>query len=89
MTNSVILFGNLVPDPDFHFDKDDELLVPFQMAFRTGRNKSGWVKVTALRKPSDINKPNLFQDPRAAVFDALGHFSTLKDNDGGQRSRDC
>jgi hypothetical protein len=89
MIKSVVLFGNLVDDPDFHFDSKNELLIPFQMAFRAGRNKEGWMKATAFRKPSDINKPNLYQAARVAVFDAIGHYSMSKDKDRGQRSNDC
>ena len=51
MLNSVVLAGNLGNDPDIHFNSEGEPIASFNLAFRAGKKKTGWIKVTCFQPP--------------------------------------
>jgi single-strand DNA-binding protein len=85
MMNCVVLFGHLGADPEIRYDSQGEPIASFNMAFKAGRNKTGWVRVTAFRKLSDTCEKNLHEGSRIAVLGVLDH-NTWKGKDGSQRS---
>ena len=85
MINSIVLFGNLGGDPEIRFNSQGEPIASFNLAFRAGRNKTGWVKVTAFKRLSENCEKNLHKGARIAVLGVLDH-QTWKAKDGAQRS---
>ena len=85
MINSIVLFGNLGCDPEIRYNSQGEPTASFQFAFRVGRNRTGWVKVTAFKRVSEICQKHLHKGARIAVLGVLDH-QTWKAKDGAQRS---
>ena len=48
--NTCVLTGNLGGDPDIHFSQNGEPVANFNLAFRAGKKKTGWIRVTAFNK---------------------------------------
>ena len=46
MLNTCVLAGNLGNDPEVHFNSEGEPIASFNLAFRAGKKKTGWIKVT-------------------------------------------
>ena len=56
MLNSVVLAGNLGNDSDIHFNSEGKPIASFNLAFRAGKKKTGWIKVTCFNRLSEIWK---------------------------------
>ena len=50
MLNSVVLAGNLGGDPEIHFNSEGEPIASFNLAYRVGKKKTGWIKVTCFNR---------------------------------------
>ena len=74
MLNSVVLAGNLGNDPDvFYNSASGEPVVNFNLAFRAGKQKTGWIRVTAFNKLAEIAEKHLHKGARIAVSGSLDH----------------
>jgi single-strand DNA-binding protein len=85
MLNSVVLAGNLGGDPEIHFNSDGEPIASFNLAFRAGKKKAGWIKVTAFNKLASIAETHLHKGAKIAVSGVLDH-SQWETNEGAKRS---
>jgi len=85
MLNSVVLAGNLGNDPDIHFNSEGESIVSFNLAFRAGKKKTGWIKVTCFQKLASIAETHLHKGAKIAVSGVLDH-SQWETNEGAKRS---
>ena len=85
MLNSVVLAGNLGNDPDIHFNSEGEPIASFNLAFRAGKKKTGWIKVTAFNKLAEITEKHLHKGAKIAVSGVLDH-SQWETNEGAKRS---
>ena len=85
MLNSVVLAGNLGGDPDIHFNSEGEPIASFNLAFRAGKKKVGWIKVTAFNKLAEITEKHLHKGAKIAVSGVLDH-SQWETNEGAKRS---
>ena len=85
MLNSVVLAGNLGNDPDIHFNSEGEPIASFNLAFRAGKKKTGWIKVTCFSRLSEICEEHLHKGAKIAVSGVLDH-SQWETNEGVKRS---
>ena len=85
MLNSVVLAGNLGNDPDIHFNSEGEPIASFNLAFRAGKKKTGWVKITAFNRLSEICSKHLHKGAKIAVSGVLDYHQ-WETNEGVKRS---
>jgi len=85
MLNSVVLAGNLGGDPEIHFSTEGEPIATFNLAFRAGKNKTGWIKVTCFKRLSEICEKHLHKGAKIAVSGVL-EYSQWETNEGVKRS---
>jgi single-stranded DNA-binding protein len=48
--NLCILTGNLGNDPEIFYSSDGDPIASFNLAFKSGKDKTSWIKVTAFKK---------------------------------------
>ena len=48
MLNSCILTGNLGADPEIFYSSDGDPIATFNLAFKSSKKKTGWIKVTTM-----------------------------------------
>ena len=85
MLNSVVLAGNLGNDPEIHFSTAGEPIASFNLAFRAGKNKTGWIKVTCFNRLSEICEKHLHKGAKIAAHGLL-EYSQWETNEGVKRS---
>jgi single-strand DNA-binding protein len=85
MLNSVVLAGNLENDPDIHFNSEGKPIASFNLAFRAGKKKTGWVKITAFNRLSEICSKHLHKGAKIAVSGVLDYHQ-WETNEGVKRS---
>jgi len=85
MLNSVVLAGNLGGDPDIHFNSEGEPIASFNLAFRAGKKKTGWIKVTCFNRLSEICEKHLHKGAKIALSGFLD-YSQWETNEGVKRS---
>lgn len=52
--NQVILTGNLGEDPKEFFTPDGVAIASFQLAFRSGKDKTSWIRVSCYQKVAEV-----------------------------------
>jgi len=50
MLNTCDLTGNLGADPEVFYDSEGEPIATFNLAFRSSKKKTDWIKVTAFQR---------------------------------------
>ena len=50
MLNQCILTGNLGADPEIRYSQSGDPIATINLAFKSGKDKTGWIKVTAFKK---------------------------------------
>ncbi len=71
MLNSCVLTGNLGADPEIFYSSDGDPIATFNLAFRSSKKKTGWIKVTCFNKLADITERHLHKGARIAVVGTL------------------
>jgi len=69
--NQVIITGNLGDDPKEFFTPDGVAISTFQMAFRSGKEKTSWVKVNCYNKLAELSTRCLHKGARVGVNGVL------------------
>ena len=85
MINSLILTGNLGNDPEIFFGSEGDPVTSFSLAFKSGRDKTSWIKCVAFNKTAEISEKYLHQGARIAVVGYLQQ-SKWKTTEGESRS---
>ena len=85
MINQLILTGNLGADVEVFYSSEGEPLATFNLAFKSGRDKTGWIKCTCFKKNAEIAEKYLHSGARIAVVGYLQQ-SKWKTNEGENRS---
>ena len=86
MSNQTILTGNLGADPESFFSGDGDPVATFNLAFRAGREKTGWIKCTCFGKQADIATTYLHKGARIIVFGRLDPQEWKADNGEKRKS---
>ena len=85
MLNQLVLTGNLGNDPEIFFGSEGDLVTSFSLAFKSGREKTGWLKCVCFNKNAEIAEKYLHSGARIAVVGYLQQ-SKWKTNEGENRS---
>jgi len=83
--NTCVLTGNLGGDPEVFYSQSGEPVANFNLAFRAGKKKTGWIRVTAFNKLAEITEKHLHKGAKIAVSGVLDH-SQWETNEGAKRS---
>jgi single-strand DNA-binding protein len=80
MNNSVIT-GNLGDDPKSFYTPDGAQIVTFDLAFKTGKDKTSWIKISCFQKLADLAVKYLHKGARIGVVGRLDQSKwTTEDN---------
>ena len=85
MINTCILTGNLGADPEIFYSSNGEPIATFNIAFRSGKDKTGWIKVVAFKKLAEIVEKYLHKGARIGIISTLDQQKWETD-EGVQRS---
>lgn len=70
--NHCILTGNLGADPKIFWSPDGKAIASFNLAFKSMKDKTSWVKVTCFNKQAEVSEKYLHKGAKitiAAVLD--------------------
>ena len=85
MLNQCILTGNLGADPETFYSSEGNPVTSFNIAFRSGKQKTGWIKIVCFNKLAEISSQYLHKGARIAVVGTLDEHKWQTD-EGQQRS---
>jgi len=69
--NIVILTGHLGADPESKLTQDGMLIVNFSLAFKSSKEKTGWIKATCFHKTAELAEKYLHKGAKIAVTGML------------------
>jgi single-strand DNA-binding protein len=69
--NIVILTGHLGADPESKHTQDGMLIVNFSLAFKSTKDKTGWIKVVCFSKTAELAEKYLHKGAKIAVTGIL------------------
>ena len=79
MLNQCILTGNLGADPEVFYSSEGNPVASFSLAFRSGKQKTGWIKVTCFKHLAEITEKYLHKGARIAIIGTLDQEKWEKD----------
>jgi single-strand DNA-binding protein len=85
MLNSCILTGNLGADPEMFYSSEGQPVATFNLAFRSSKKKTGWIKITCFQKLAETAERYLHKGARIAIIGTLDQQKWETD-EGVQRS---
>ena len=85
MLNSCILTGNLGADPEIFYSSDGEPIATFNLAFRSSKKKTGWIKVTCFHRLAEVAEKYLHKGARIGILGTLD-VNKWETDEGVQRS---
>ena len=68
MLNSCILTGNLGADPEVFYSSEGDPVASFNLAFRSSKKKTGWIKITCFQRLAETAQRYLHKGARIAVI---------------------
>ncbi len=68
MANQIVLTGNMGADPEMFYTTDGDPIASFNLAFKTGKNKTGWIRIVAFNKQAEIVEKYLHKGARIIAF---------------------
>ena len=71
MLNTCILAGNLGNDPEIRYTNDGKSIANFDLAFSSGKDRTGWIKVTCFNRLAELSEQHLHKGSRIAVTGSL------------------
>jgi single stranded DNA-binding protein len=69
--NVTVLTGNLGNDPESIFTEEGLHIVKFSLAFRFGRKKTGWIRVSCFNKTAELAEKYLHKGAKIGVSGTL------------------
>jgi single-strand DNA-binding protein len=85
MLNQTILTGNLGADPEVFYSSDGSPIASFDLAFRSSKKKTGWIKVVCFGKLAELSEKYLHKGARIGVIGTLDQ-QKWETGEGIQRS---
>jgi single-strand DNA-binding protein len=85
MINTSFLTGNLGADPEVFYSSEGNPVATFNIAFRSGKDKTSWIKVVAFKKLAEIVEKYLHKGARIGIVGTLDQQKWETD-EGAQRS---
>ncbi len=85
MLNSCILTGNLGADPEVFYSSEGEPIATFNLAFRSSKKKTGWIKITCFRRLAEVAEKYLHKGARIGIVGTLDQ-QRWESDEGAKRS---
>jgi single-strand DNA-binding protein len=85
MLNQTILTGNLGADREVFYSSEGNPIASFNLAFRSSKKKTGWIKVVCFGKLAEVSEKYLHKGARIGVIGTLDNQKWETD-EGIQRS---
>ncbi len=83
--NQGIISGNLGADPEVFYSSEGKPVATFSLAFKSGKNKTGWIKAVCFNRMTEVAEKYLHKGAKIAVIGALEQ-GKRKTNDGQTRT---
>jgi len=71
MLNNCILTGNLGADPEVFYSSEGDPVATFNLAFKSSKKKTGWIKVTCFHRLAEVAEKYLTKGNRVAIIGTL------------------
>jgi single-strand DNA-binding protein len=71
MLNQTVLTGNLGADPEVFYSSEGNPVATFNLAFRSSKKKTGWIKVTCFQKLAEVTEKYLHRGARIGIIGTL------------------
>lgn len=79
--NYSFVTGNLGDDPKSFFSPEGNQIVTFDLAFRSGKDKTSWIRVSCFKKLAELSVKYLHKGARIGVVGRLDQTKwTTEDN---------
>jgi single-strand DNA-binding protein len=85
MLNQVVLTGNLGADPEVFYSSEGDPIATFNLAFRSSKKKTNWIKITAFNRLAEVAEKHLHKGARIGLAGTLDQQKWETD-EGVQRS---
>jgi len=69
--NVCVITGNLGADPESFYNSEGAMITTFHMAFRSGKDKTSWIKVSTFNKLAELAAKCLHKGARVGVTASL------------------
>ena len=83
--NKVIIIGRLGADPEVFYSSEGEPVATFNLAFKSSKKKTGWIKITCCDRMAEVAEKYLHKGARMAIVVTLDQ-QKWETNEGVQRS---
>ena len=71
MLNTVVLTGNLGGDPETFYTSEGNSIARFNLAFKSAKKKTSWIRVACFGKLAELAEKHLHQGARVGVIGTL------------------
>ena len=71
MLNQTVLTGNLGADPEVFYSSEGNPVASFNLAFRSSKKKTGWIKVTCFQRLAEVAEKYLHKGARIGISGTL------------------
>ena len=71
MLNLCLLTGNLGADPEMKYTNEGTPIANFNLAFRPGKEKTGWMRVTCFNRLAELAEKHLHKGARVTAVGCL------------------
>jgi single-strand DNA-binding protein len=71
MLNQTVLTGNLGADPETYYNPEGSPVSTFNLAFRSSKKKTGWIKCVAFGKLAEVTSQYLHKGARIGIIGTL------------------
>jgi single-strand DNA-binding protein len=85
MINVCTLTGNLGADPEVFYSTEGNPVATFNLAFKSSKKKTGWIKVTCFNRLAEVAEKYLHKGARIGIVSTLDE-NRWKTDKGAQRS---
>ncbi len=71
MLNNCLLTGNLGADPEVFYSSEGNPVASFNLAFRSTKKKTGWIRVVCFGRLAEVTEKYLHKGARIAIIGTL------------------
>lgn len=71
MLNTCIITGNLGADPEIRYSQSGDPIATLSLAFKSGKEKTGWIKITAFKKVAEVCEKFLHKGAKITIIGQL------------------
>ena len=71
MLNQTVLTGNLGADPEIFYSSEGKPVASFDIAFRSSKKKTGWIRCVTFNKLAEVVEKYLHRGARIGIIGTL------------------